>query len=140
MALPFSEPRISLLDPGEFFGPFIRANEKVGQIPFIGVRQVGAGENFWSGHWQHEERNVQRPTLLRKATAAGCPTSNVELKGPVAAVCDRRTKFAFAWTASRDSAWRDAERLIASLCATIRCQAGFGAREMHRRDGAMGSH
>src|SRR5450432_2285845 len=60
MPLPFREFRISLLNPGEVLGPFISAAEKMGQVPFVGVGQIGAGKSFRSGHVENGRETESR--------------------------------------------------------------------------------
>src|ERR1700682_3150204 len=63
-ALPVGNSRIRLLKPGEVFRPFVSVDEKMGEIPFVGVWEVGAGENLCGGHSMKRGKtsNVQRPT------------------------------------------------------------------------------
>jgi hypothetical protein len=54
----------------EVLGPFVHIGEEMGEIPFVGLGELGAGESFGGSHSSKKGQtsNVQRPT------------SNVELK------------------------------------------------------------
>ena len=50
LSLPFGEFGKSLLDPIEAICPVGYGAKKMSEIPFIGIRKIGAAESFWRCH------------------------------------------------------------------------------------------
>src|SRR4051812_13312639 len=125
VTLPIGDLRIAPLEPGEVFCPFIGLNKEVGEIPFVGVGKIGAGEDF-GGH-ERRGANVQRPTsnVQRRIADSG------------AAVYDRRS-----FTSASMAGWRAIRRMALPRRPRpggIRCQGeapegcGKGIRSKARR-------